>query len=79
MEPHASIAVWDGGDLTLYGSYQMLNYNVNELADALDIDADACAYRVALCRRRVRVEAGDQPGGDRGRRRRARLGRPVSV
>jgi xanthine dehydrogenase YagR molybdenum-binding subunit len=38
MEPHASIAAWDGDDLLLRGSYQMLNYNRNEIADALGID-----------------------------------------
>lgn len=40
MEPHASIAQWDGDKLTLHGSYQMLNYNRNELADALGIDPE---------------------------------------
>ncbi|MCB5198809.1 xanthine dehydrogenase family protein molybdopterin-binding subunit [Loktanella sp. TSTF-M6] len=40
MEPHASIATWDGDDLTLRGSYQMLKYNRNELADALGIHPD---------------------------------------
>lgn len=39
MEPHCSIAAWEGDALTLYGAYQMLNYNVNELADALGIPA----------------------------------------
>ncbi|SFE10682.1 xanthine dehydrogenase YagR molybdenum-binding subunit [Sulfitobacter brevis] len=39
MEPHCSTAVWEGDELTLYGSYQMLNYNINELADSLGIDA----------------------------------------
>ena len=39
MEPHASIAEWKGDNLTLRGSYQMLNYNRNELADSLGIDA----------------------------------------
>lgn len=38
MEPHASIAAWDGDQLTLHGSYQMLKFNRNELADALGID-----------------------------------------
>ncbi len=38
MEPHCSVATWNGDELTLYGAYQMLNYNVNELADALGID-----------------------------------------
>lgn len=37
MEPHASIAVWDGDRLTLHGSYQMLRFNRAELADALGI------------------------------------------
>ncbi len=38
MEPHASVAAWDGEKLTLWGSYQMLKYNRNELADSLGID-----------------------------------------
>ncbi|MEE4015923.1 xanthine dehydrogenase family protein molybdopterin-binding subunit [Roseibium sp. FZY0029] len=38
MEPHASIAEWDGDSLTLHGSYQMLKFNRNELADSLGID-----------------------------------------
>ncbi|EKE43958.1 Putative xanthine dehydrogenase [Oceaniovalibus guishaninsula JLT2003] len=38
MEPHAAIAVWNGDDLLLRGSYQMLKYNRNELADAVGID-----------------------------------------
>ena len=37
MEPHASIAQWDGDKLTLHGSYQMLKYNRNEMADSLGI------------------------------------------
>ena len=40
MEPHASIASWEGEDLTLRGSYQMLKYNRNELADSLGIHPD---------------------------------------
>ena len=40
MEPHASIASWDGDKLTLHGSYQMLKYNRNELADALGIEPE---------------------------------------
>ena len=38
MEPHASIAVWEGDTLTVYAALQMLNYNISELADALDMD-----------------------------------------
>jgi len=37
MEPHASIAQWDGNTLTAYSSLQMLKYNQKELADALGI------------------------------------------
>ncbi|NMG40166.1 molybdopterin-dependent oxidoreductase [Chelativorans sp. ZYF759] len=40
MEPHASLASWDGDSLTLHGSYQMLRFNRAELADALGIDED---------------------------------------
>ena len=37
MEPHASIAQWDGDTLTMHSSMQMLKYNVKELADALGL------------------------------------------
>lgn len=40
MEPHAAIAVWYGDQLTLYASYQMLGYNVPQLADALSLKPD---------------------------------------
>ncbi|WP_120716003.1 xanthine dehydrogenase family protein molybdopterin-binding subunit [Tsuneonella amylolytica] len=40
MEPHASIAEWDGTKLTVHASLQMLNYNISELADALDLEED---------------------------------------
>ena len=37
MEPHASIASWDGDRLTVRGSFQMLAFNVKELADAMGL------------------------------------------
>jgi xanthine dehydrogenase YagR molybdenum-binding subunit len=40
MEPHCSIASWEGDQLTLRGSYQMVKFNVNELADSLGIEAE---------------------------------------
>ncbi len=40
MEPHAAIAEWQGDALTVRAACQMLKYNVNELADALGIDAE---------------------------------------
>ncbi|QZD87418.1 xanthine dehydrogenase family protein molybdopterin-binding subunit [Qipengyuania psychrotolerans] len=41
MEPHAAIAQWDGDKLTVHASLQMLNYNISELADALDMEEDS--------------------------------------
>ncbi|UWQ22113.1 xanthine dehydrogenase family protein molybdopterin-binding subunit [Jannaschia sp. W003] len=38
MEPHATIAQWDGDRLTIRAACQMLNYNRNEIADAVGID-----------------------------------------
>ncbi|MBW3096601.1 xanthine dehydrogenase family protein molybdopterin-binding subunit [Pseudohoeflea coraliihabitans] len=40
MEPHASLAEWHEGNLSLHGSYQMLRFNKKELADSLGVDAD---------------------------------------
>lgn len=40
MEPHASVARWDGDSLTLHGSYQMLRFNRAELADSLGIEEE---------------------------------------
>lgn len=37
MEPHATIAQWSDDQLTLHGSYQMLAFNVKEIADCLSI------------------------------------------
>ncbi|MCX7285292.1 MAG: xanthine dehydrogenase family protein molybdopterin-binding subunit [Novosphingobium sp.] len=37
MEPHATIAQWQDDRLILHGSYQMLAYNVKEIADCLSI------------------------------------------
>lgn len=37
MEPHASIAEWDGDKLTVHSSLQMIKYNVKEMADALGL------------------------------------------
>ena len=39
MEPHAALAEWDGTNLTVHASLQMLNYNIDELADSMGLDA----------------------------------------
>lgn len=38
MEPHAALASWEGGRLTLRASLQMLKYNRNEVADCVGVD-----------------------------------------
>lgn len=40
MEPHATIAEWNGETLTLHLSMQMLKYNVKELADAVGLEPE---------------------------------------
>lgn len=40
MEPHASIAAWDGGELTLWTSSQMIDWWRSDLAATLGIDKD---------------------------------------
>ena len=40
MEPHASIAEWNGNTLTLHSSLQMLKFNVKELADSVGLKPD---------------------------------------
>ncbi|MEH3159456.1 MAG: xanthine dehydrogenase family protein molybdopterin-binding subunit [Sphingomonas taxi] len=40
MEPHASLAVWEEGKLTLYGAYQMPASDKQQLAKALGVSAD---------------------------------------
>ena len=39
MEPHASIAVWEDGALTLYGAYQMPTSDAQQLAKSLGVSA----------------------------------------
>jgi len=40
MEPHASIASWDGGKLTLWTSNQMINWGKKDMAKTLGIPED---------------------------------------
>ncbi|AJE48872.1 xanthine dehydrogenase family protein molybdopterin-binding subunit [Celeribacter indicus] len=40
MEPHGALASWEGDELTLRGSLQMLAYNRAEIADSLGIDPE---------------------------------------
>jgi xanthine dehydrogenase YagR molybdenum-binding subunit len=38
MEPHATIAAWNGDQLTIYSALQMLGTDIEQLANALDIE-----------------------------------------
>ncbi|MFD1343357.1 xanthine dehydrogenase family protein molybdopterin-binding subunit [Litorisediminicola beolgyonensis] len=40
MEPHASIAEWDGDRITLHSPLQLIRFNKRELADSLGIPAE---------------------------------------
>lgn len=40
MEPHAAIAEWDGDQLLLRNSVQLVKFNKNEIADSLGIDPE---------------------------------------
>lgn len=40
MEPHAALAQWDGHQLTVHASLQMLKYNRAELADSLNLEEE---------------------------------------
>ena len=52
MEPHASIAAWDGDELTLWTSNQMIAWGVGDVAKTLDIP-----------RRKVRLDSPFIGGG----------------
>jgi xanthine dehydrogenase YagR molybdenum-binding subunit len=47
MEPHASIAQWDGDRLTLYGAYQVVANNRAQLAEALGLKPEQ--VRLVAC------------------------------
>ncbi|MCO6383358.1 xanthine dehydrogenase family protein molybdopterin-binding subunit [Oceanicola sp. 502str15] len=79
MEPHASIAAWDGDTLTVHGSYQMLKYNVNELADALGIDPAKVRIRAPYVGGGFGAKLGIAPEAVAAALAARELGRPVSV
>ena len=68
MEPHASIAAWDGDRLTLHGSYQVVAHNRLQLADALGVKPDKVRLVARYVGGWIRIEARHRA---RNRRRRA--------
>ncbi len=53
MEPHASMAVWDGNKLTLWTSNQMIDWCRTDLAKNAESARGECAYYLPVYRRRV--------------------------
>ena len=57
MEPHASIAAWNGDKLTLWTSNQMIDWSAGDMAKTLGIAEGQDPPDVALHRRRLRRQA----------------------
>ena len=70
MEPHATLAVWSGGDLTLYDSTQGAPARAGHDRGRVRDRPRARARDLAARRRRVRLEGHPAPDRDRGRPRR---------
>ncbi|SOD93615.1 xanthine dehydrogenase family protein molybdopterin-binding subunit [Caenispirillum bisanense] len=79
MEPHAAIATWDDGLLTLRGSYQMLRFNRLELADSLNIEPDRVRILSPYVGGGFGSKLGISPEAVAAAIAAERLGRPVSV
>ena len=57
MEPHASIAAWEGDKLTLWTSNQMIAWSVADMAKTLGIPKENVRLDLAVHRRRLRRQA----------------------
>ena len=57
MEPHASIAAWEGDKLTLWTSNQMIDWSAGDVAKTLGIPKENVRLDLALHRRRLRRQA----------------------
>lgn len=79
MEPHASIAEWEGEKLTLRGSYQMLKFNRNELADSLGIGPENVRILAPYVGGGFGSKLGIAPEAVAAALAAKQLGRPVSV
>ncbi len=53
MEPHASMAVWDGNKLTLWTSNQMIDWCRTYFGKNAESARGECAYYLPVYRRRV--------------------------
>ena len=57
MEPHASIAAWDGDKLTLWTSNQMIDWSAADMAKTLGMPKENVRLDLAVHRRRLRRQA----------------------
>ena len=76
MEPHASIAAWEGDKLTLWTSNQMIDWGRGDMAKTLGIPKENVRLISPYHRRRLRRQAVHARRRGAGRARRAR-GRPA--
>jgi len=79
MEPHASIAEWDGQTLTLHSSLQMLAYNQKELADSLKLKPEQVRLIAAYVGGGFGSKLGISPEGVAAAVAAMQLNRPVRV
>jgi len=57
MEPHATIAAWDGDRLTVWTSNQMIDWGAGDLAKTLGIAKDKVRLVSSFIGRRLRRQA----------------------
>ena len=57
MEPHASIAAWEGDKLTLWTSNQMIDWGSGDVAKTLGIPKENVRLMSPYHRRRLRRQA----------------------
>ena len=79
MEPHASIATWKDGALTLYGSYQMPSSDKQQLAKALGVSASKVRIVAAYVGGGFGSKLGIAPESVAAAVAAKRLGRPVKA
>ncbi|TCP31917.1 xanthine dehydrogenase family protein molybdopterin-binding subunit [Sphingomonas sp. BK235] len=79
MEPHASIAAWEGDRLTLWGSYQSPVTTRDQIATALGIPSDRVRVRAPFVGGGFGGKLGVMPEAVAAAIAAQRLGRPVKV
>ena len=55
MEPHASIAAWNGDRLTMWTSSQMIELGRTDITAALGIPKESVRFHLAVYRGRIQL------------------------